>query len=443
MRFNAGKLKHAPPQPSRRIGGACFSLPVEYPNGTMPASRDFQIFAKPCGATCNLECAYCYYLDKELLYPAGEVPARMPDDLLEDYIVQHIAAMPGEVIAFSWHGGEPLALGLEYFERIVALQKKHRPAARRITNGIQTNGTLIDEHWSRFFERERFAIGLSLDGTAELHDCYRVATGGQPSHARAMRGYDLLLRHEVPCDVVCTVHNVNVGSPLSVYRFFRGIGAKFIGFLPVVQPVAPGLVGRHSISGEAYGAFLCAIFDEWIRRDVGKIAVQDFEEASRPPRGMEHSLCIYRPTCGEVPVIERNGDLYSCDHFVGPEHWIGNIRETPLAELLDSPAQQAFGNAKRDGLPAQCRRCDVLEYCHGGCPKNRILTTSDGEPGLNYLCAGYKRFFHHCLGPLERLQRKMEATEKPPTPSSAPAPAGRNDLCPCHSGLKYKKCCGK
>jgi len=413
------------------------------------ASRTFQIFAKPVGAVCNLDCKYCYYLKKEYLYPEGS-SFRMPDDILEEYIVQHINASPDQVIRFSWHGGEPTVLGLDYFQRIVALQRKHQPPGRRIINGIQTNGTLLDESWCRFFAAEGFAVGLSLDGPQGMHDRYRVTKGQKPTHEQAMRGWRLLRYHRIPCDVLCVVHARNVQHPIQVYRFFKRIKASYVGFLPLVepQPDAEGGVSSRTVTGRALGAFLCTIFDEWVRQDIGRVKVQIFEEAARTALGQEHALCVFRKTCGEILVIEHNGDLFSCDHFVNMQHRLGNIRETPLVELLESPAQRAFGRAKVDTLPRYCQECEVLAMCHGGCPKDRILKTPDGEAGLNYLCEGYRRFFNHCRPfladvaalwrrqPLERFIQKARAAGL-----RASSNTGRNDPCPCGSGRKYKKCC--
>jgi uncharacterized protein len=402
------------------------------------AGREFQVFVKPSGALCNLDCQYCYYRDKRSLYADAGAP-RMPDDLLERYILQHIQAAPGPEVSFSWHGGEPTLLGIDFFRKAVELQRKHRPAGWRIRNGIQTNGVLLDEEWCRFLAAEDFSVGLSLDGPAELHDAYRVTRGGQPTHAPAMRGYELLRKHGVYTDVLCVVHALNVRQPLTVYRFFREIGCRYVGFLPVVER-AGETVSPHTVSPEDYGTFLCKAFDEWIARDVGRITVQTFEEAARPALGMEHSLCVFRETCGDIPVVEHNGDFFPCDHYVDCEHRLGNIRETPLVELLESAAQRAFGDAKRDALPRYCRKCEVLAMCNGGCLKYRFVRTPDGEPGLNYLCAGLKRFFLHSREPLARLA----ARQRPAGPAFRPAPAlaGRNDPCPCGSGLKYKKCCG-
>lgn len=414
------------------------------------ASRPFQIFAKPVGAICNLDCKYCYYLRKEYLYEKKGESFRMTDDILENYIVQHIEASPDPVVRFSWHGGEPTVLGLDYFRKIVALQRKHQPPGRRIANGMQTNGTLLDEKWCRFLAAEGFGVGLSLDGPRELHDRYRVTKGQEPTHAQAMRGYELLRRHRIPCDVLCVVHAENVRYPDRVYRFFKRIKAQYVGFLPLVerQPDAEGGVSHRTVPAKALGTFLCTIFDEWVREDVGRLKVQIFEEAARTALGQEHALCIFRETCGDIPVIEHNGDFFSCDHFVNAEHRLGNIRETPLVELLESPAQKAFGQAKVDTLPRYCRQCEVLAMCHGGCPKDRILQTPEGEAGLNYLCEGYRRFFTHCRPfllelaafwrrqPLERFMQTVRAAGVRPGPETA-----RNAPCPCGSGRKYKKCC--
>jgi uncharacterized protein len=361
------------------------------------ARREFQIFVKPVGALCNLGCHYCYYLQKEHLYPEQE-SFRMPDDVLEAYIAQHIDASPDPVINFSWHGGEPTLLGVDYFRNIVALQRKHQPPNRRITNGIQTNGTLLTEDWCRFLAAEGFIVGISLDGPREMHDRYRVTKEGKPTHEQVMRGYELLRKHGVFCEALCVVHAHNVEHPLEVYRFFKEIGIPFLSFLPLVepQPQASGSASARSVPAEAWGHFLCAIFDEWKRRDIGRIKVQIFEEAARTAFGQEHTLCIFRETCGDVPVVEHNGDFYSCDHFVDAEHRLGNIQAIPWVKLLESPAQRAFGRAKRDTLPRYCRSCEVRAMCNGGCPKNRFISTPDGEAGLNYLCAGYKQFFTHC-----------------------------------------------
>lgn len=414
------------------------------------AVQAFQIFAKPCGAVCNLDCTYCYYLGKESLY-SRSVPPRMPDDVLESYIVQHINAAPVDEVAFSWHGGEPTVLGLDYFRKIVSLQRRHLPAGRRIANGMQTNGSLLDEEWCRFLAAERFGVGLSLDGPREMHDRYRRAGNGDGSHRQALRALRLLRRFKIPFDILCVVNDYNVRFAAQVYRFLKDNGAAYIGFLPAVasSPAAPGGVTPWTVPADTYGDFLCTVFNEWLRNDVGRIRIQIFEEAVRPARGLDHSLCIFRETCGDVPVVEHNGDFYSCDHYVDERHLVGNICRTPLADLLADSSQRAFGAAKKERLPRYCRACEFLAICNGGCPKDRFLRTPDGEAGLNYLCAGYRKFFERCLSPLIQLSslepldrthaamtRLVRATAGPTT-----AGAGRNDACPCGSGRKYKKCC--
>ncbi len=413
------------------------------------ASHEFQVFVKPIGSICNLDCHYCYYLKKEQLYPKGE-SFRMPDDILEEYIVQHIEASPEPVISFSWHGGEPTVLGLDYFRKIVALQSKHQPPNRRIANGMQTNGTLLDDEWCRFLAGEGFVIGLSLDGPPEMHNRYRVTKDQKPTFEQTMRGYELLQQHQIYCDILCVVNDHNVQNPTEVYRFFKRINAHYLTFLPMVepQPDVEGGVSPITVSAKAWGEFLCTIFDEWINQDIGRIKVQIFEEAARTAFRQEHSLCIFRPICGDVPVIEHNGDFFSCDHFVDTEHHLGNIRETPLVNMLESPEQRAFGQAKLKTLPRYCQECEVRAMCNGECPKNRFIRTPDGEEGLNFLCAGYKRFFTYCqpwvaevADQWYRQTSKQQMKPVQPTEARASLKVGRNDPCPCGSGLKYKKCC--
>ena len=415
----------------------------------MPAaSREFQVMVKPIGAVCNLDCQYCYYLKKKDLYPDAKL-FRMADDLLERYIVEHIGASPMESVLFSWHGGEPTLLGLDYFRRIVELQRKHCPPGREILNGIQTNGTLLDEEWCDFLEAEGFFVGLSLDGPKELHDRYRTDRQQRATHKSVLQALRLLQRRRIHCDVLCVVHSRNVRQPAAVYRFFKDAGVRFLQFLPLVARGEDRQLSAESVPAEAYGDFLCAVFDDWVRQDVGRVHIQNFDEATRPFLGMEHAQCVSKQVCGNIVVLEHNGDVYSCDHFVDPEHRLGNIRETPLAELLESPALRAFGRDKRERLPRYCRQCDVLALCNGGCPKDRLATTPQGEEGLNYLCPGLKQFYIHSGPYLQKLawhRRSGEPIEnymrslKSGDPVAAPR-ASRNDPCPCGSGRKYKKCC--
>ncbi len=279
------------------------------------ASREFQIFAKPAGASCNLDCEYCYYVNKNRLYPKGH-SFRMPEDILEEYIKQHMRSSPDPEVRFSWHGGEPTILGLDYFFRIVEIQQKYKSPKQRILNGIQTNGILLNEDWCRFFASEDFSVGLSLDGPQGLHDSFRLTKDGKPTHTKVMRGYALLRKYKIHTDILCVVNSKNVQFPTQVYRFFKQIEAPYMSFLPVVEPQidADNGVSPLTVKAETWGNFLCTVFDEWIAQDIGKIKIQIFEEASRTAFGQDHSLCIFRPTCGDIPVIEHNGDFF----FVRP-----------------------------------------------------------------------------------------------------------------------------
>jgi uncharacterized protein len=407
---------------------------------------DFQIFAKPIGAICNLDCQYCYYLKKERLYPESHFFI-MGDDILEDYISQLIQASPDSEIRFSWHGGEPTLLGVDYFRKITALQKRVLPPGRTLVNNIQTNGTLIDEQWCDFLAREHFTVGLSMDGPANFHDAYRVTKGGSPTHEKVLHAWELLSSHGITTDILCTVHVANVLHPLETYDFFKQIQTRYIGFLPIVEkdPESRSGASPCSVPARAFGEFLCAVFDQWKREDIGKVLVQNFEEVARTALGQEHSLCIFRKTCGNFPVVEHNGDFYACDHFVNPDHCHGNIRQTPLDELLECQIQQAFGQSKRRTLPSKCRKCNVLNFCNGGCPKDRFVESDDGKNKLNYLCEGYKLFFNHCLPFVQALsqehRRKTFGEMNPSMGGLNRRKPGRNDPCPCGSGKKYKACC--
>jgi uncharacterized protein len=359
-------------------------------------SREFQVFVKPVGPACNIDCTYCYYLDKEKLYDKGTV-FHMNDTVLETYIRQHIEASTEPVINFSWHGGEPLRAGIRFFRKVVDFQQKYCPAGRTIINGMQTNGTLVNEELASFLAEHRFFIGLSLDGPEHLHNIHRLTRDGKSTFRQAMHGYDLLVMHGLDPEILCVVSATNVDYPLEVYRFFRQLGAPYLTFIPLVDkmPGHPGGVSPASVPAGSFGNFLCRIFDAWKENDIGKVKIQVFEEALRTAFGQGHSLCIFKPECGAVPVVEHNGDFYSCDHFVTPEYYLGNIRDKALADLLDSDRQKDFGRAKFNTLPRYCLECEVLDMCNGECPKNRFILTPDGEPGLNYLCAGYRKFFNH------------------------------------------------
>ena len=360
-------------------------------------SREFQIFVKPAGPACNLACSYCYYLGNLNLYEYG-TRFSMPDDLLEIYIRQHIEASTGESITFSWHGGEPLLAGTEFYRKAIFYQNKHNKDGKEIINGIQTNGTLINSEWRDFLAEEHFVVGISLDGPERLHDLFRSAKDGSATFSRVMHGYDQLVMSGIDPEILCVVNSENVKYPAEVYRFFRQLGAPFITFIPLVerQPESPGGVSSRSVPADAFGTFLCEVFDEWVSSDIGRVKVQIFEEALRTAFNQEHTLCIFKPVCGGVPVIEHNGDFYSCDHFVSRKYLLGNIREKSLSGLLDSDSQKVFGEEKLSTLPQHCIKCSVRPMCNGECPKNRFINAPDGETGLNYLCQGYQKFFTHC-----------------------------------------------
>lgn len=359
-------------------------------------SREFQIFAKPVGSTCNINCSYCYYHGKKSLYPETN-DLLMADNILEEYIIQHIQASTENFINFSWHGGEPLLAGIEFYRKVLRFQITHKPADKKIINGIQTNGTLINEEWCRFFAREHFLVGISIDGPAEFHDICRRTKDNRTSWKQVYKGYQLLKKHSVLPEILCVVNSENVRQPLVIYNFFKQIGAKYITFLPLVEHEHGSSAGvsRNSVKSEQYGHFLSNIFDEWVEKDIGEIKIQIFEEAARAAFNQEHTLCVFKINCGGVPVVEHNGDFFSCDHFVNREHLLGNIKDHSLTYFLDSGEQKLFGKAKSLKLPRYCKECEVRTMCNGECPKNRFILTPDGEPELNYLCAGYRYFFNH------------------------------------------------
>lgn len=437
---------------------------------TGPA-RPFTILTKPIGAICNLDCTYCYYLEKEKLYPAGE-QFRMTDATLETYIRTYIASQPGEEITFAWQGGEPTLLGLDFFRRVVELQQQHH-AGKRILNALQTNGTLLDDDWCRFFTDHNFLIGLSVDGPRELHDAYRVDKRRKPTFDRVMGGLEFLQKHGTQYNTLTVVNRRNSQHPLEVYAFLKSIGSTYLQFIPLVErtpsraarekgfalhlPPSPEQVEETapvtdwSVRAEDFGDFLVAIFDEWVRHDVGTTFVQLFDVTLGNHLHMGSNLCVFAETCGNALAMEHNGDVFSCDHYVYPDYRIGNINEQPLGDMAASERQRKFGTDKRDTLPAYCRRCDVRHLCHGECPKHRFIKTPDGEPGLNYLCAGYKRFFQHVTPSMDAMARLI-AARRPPAElmgmladedrRRAFATASRNDPCPCGSGKKFKLCCG-
>jgi len=321
----------------------------------------------------------------------------MSDELLEKYVIQHISATTDELIFFSWHGGEPMLAGIDFYKKAVSIQKKHLPPGKKILNGIQTNATLINEEWCRLFSDEKFIIGISIDGPGDLHNLNRQDGKDHPTLERVIRGISLLQSNGINPELLCVVNSVNVKHHLVVYDFFRDLGAEYITFLPLVERSKDSseIVTKNSVPALEFGKFLSLVFDRWIENDIGRIKIQIVEEAARTAFNQDHTLCIFKVNCGGVPVIEHNGDFYSCDHFVDSSHRIGNIREHPLEYYIDSNEQRQFGKAKSELLPKYCLECEVKDMCNGECPKNRFITAPDGEPGLNYLCEGYRYFFNH------------------------------------------------
>ncbi len=411
----------------------------------MPTPTSFHVLAKPTGPICNLDCEYCFFLSKEALYPGDRF--RMADDLLESYIRQLLESHPDGEVTIAWQGGEPTLMGVDFFRRAVHLAERHRRPDQHLQHTIQTNGTLLTDDWCVLLAEHRFLVGISIDGPPELHDRFRVDKRGAGSSTKVLAGLDLLRRHGVETNVLCTVNSANQHQPLEVYRYFRDeLGFRHVQLIPIVERdndtgfQEGDSVTDRSVDPSAWGDFLIAVFDEWVRRDIGEVFVQMFDAALASWLDLPSSLCIFRETCGDAVALEHNGDLYSCDHFVEPAHLLGNITTTTMVELVTSPEQRAFGNAKADTLPTYCRSCEVRFACNGECPKNRFTLTPDGEPGLNYLCAGYRAFFNHIDGPMrlmaERLRRGGHADEI----MELWATAGRNEPCPCGSGRKAKHC---
>ncbi|MFB3168678.1 anaerobic sulfatase maturase [Neobacillus sp. 179-C4.2 HS] len=378
-------------------------------------TKGFHILAKPSGPICNLDCHYCFYTEKEAFF-TGTSKFRMSEEIIEVFISQYIKSQDVDEIPFVWQGGEPTLMGLEFYKRVIELQKKYG-TGKRITNSLQTNGTLLTEEWCKFLADHNFLVGLSLDGPESIHDRYRVDRGGKPTFHKVLNALHLLKKYNVSFNVlVCVTKNSSM-HPLEIYNFFKKEGVEFIQFIPIVERLPdteaiklglrhatpPSVIqeeGQKAVSdwtvdSEEYGDFLIAIFDEWVRKDVGKIHVMNFEHALTSWLGLPATTCFFAETCGRAGIVEHNGDVYSCDHFMYPEYKLGNIFDDAFNEMIDSNKQRAFGENKKSSLPKYCQSCEVRFACNGECPKQRFLLTPDGEPGLNYLCAGYKKYFHH------------------------------------------------
>ena len=421
------------------------------------------VLAKPTGSVCNLNCSYCFYLKKEILYPGSSF--RMSDEVLDKYICQLIESHHADKVTVAWQGGEPTLMGVSFYRRAIELQEKYRRPGMTFENTMQTNGTLLNDEWCEFLRENDFLIGISIDGPCDLHDAYRVDRRGRPTFGKVIRGLRLLQKHGVEYNVLVTVNRTNANRPLDVYRFLREeAGTSWMQFIPMIERLSEGAVTPYqqgatvsdrTVESEQWGSFLIAIFDEWVGHDVGKIFVQTFEAAVRNCLGMGSSgMCIFDPICGHGLALEHNGDLYSCDHFVEPGYLLGNIIQGHMIDLVGSKQQRKFGQDKLDELPRSCRECKVRFACHGECPKNRFLTTTDGESGLNYLCVGYKAFFQHIDRPLQIMAQLIRsglpaaqvmqvlAQEHGQQTEDLPK-VGRNEQCPCGSGLKFKKCHGR
>ena len=437
----------------------------------------FHVLAKPTGPICNLDCEYCFFLSKEMLYPGDRF--RMADEMLEKYLRQLLETHRTPDVTVAWQGGEPTMMGLDFFRRSVELVDELKQPHQRIEYTIQTNGVLIDEEWAAFFKVNNVLVGLSVDGPRHLHDTYRVDKRGLGSFDRVMAGYEHLKAAEVDVNVLCTVHAANQDHALDVYRFFRDeMGVNFIQFIPVVERTTEAMlpianvgwrtgdggtekkrplyvlegnrVTDRTVGSEEFGRFLNAIFDECAQHDIGEVYVQHFDTALANWYGEPGAVCVFSETCGAAVALEHNGDVYSCDHYVEPDYLLGNINDTSLGDLVRSARQVQFGLDKRDTLPEFCRSCEVRFACHGGCPKNRFTQTPDGEDGLNYLCGGYKAFFNHIDKPM-RIMTDLLRQDRAPSELAAVLAAqesaayqnvGRNDPCPCGSGRKFKKCHG-
>lgn len=434
----------------------------------MPADRiiseAFHIMTKPNGPICNLDCTYCFYLEKENLYP-GNNNWRMSDEVLESYIRQYIEIQKAHEVTFTWQGGEPTLLGVEFFKHAVELQKKYAHG-KKINNALQTNGVLLTDEWCEFLAENNFLIGISIDGPEEINDQCRYYKGGQPSFHKVMNGLKLLIKHKIEFNTLTCVTRYNAKNPIEVYDFLKEIGSRFMQFIPIVERRAveqneklklvsqeyefKSEVTEWSVEPLQFGKFLSSIFDEWIRKDVGKYFVQVFDVALESWAGVEQNLCVFQKKCGRALALEHNGDLYSCDHYVYPQYKLGNIAKQNLGNLVDSSAQNNFGSNKNDSLPQYCINCSARFACNGECPKHRFIKTPDGDDGLNYLCEGYKFFFNHIDVYMKFMTNQLQSKHPPANvmkwvkekdqgfPDLKPL---RNQLCPCGSGKKYKYCC--
>ena len=395
-------------------------------NIATPFAKPLYVMLKPAGAHCNLACKYCYYLEKNNLYDKSHRHI-MSDEMLEQFTREYIEAQTMPQVLFTWHGGEPLMRSIDFYKKALALQKKYA-RGRRIDNVIQTNGTMLTDEWCEFFAQNNWLVGISIDGPQEYHDHYRLTTTGNPSWQKVMHGIELLKKHHVEWNAMAVVNAYNANHPLEFYHFFKDNGCQYLQFTPIVERLTKHQDGRtlasladdkeipladFSVTPEQWGNFLCAIFDEWVRNDVGKMFVEIFDCTLANWMGVLPGICAYSKNCGHAGVMEHNGDVYSCDHFVFPEYKLGNIRDHTLIEMLYGDKQHAFSRLKHTSLPRQCKECDMEFACHGECPKNRFEKDKYGEPGLNYLCKGYYQYYSHVAPYMDFMKRELQA-QRPP-----------------------------
>ena len=392
-----------------------------------PFAKPLYVMLKPAGAHCNLACKYCYYLEKNKLYPTAQRHL-MSDEMLEQFTREYIEAQTMNQVLFTWHGGEPLLRSIDFYRKAISLQQKYA-GGRRIDNVIQTNGTLLTDEWCEFFAQNHWLVGISIDGPQPDHDHYRLTAAGKPSWKKVMQGIKLLKKHGVEWNAMAVVNAYNANHPLEFYRFFKENGCQFLQFTPIVERLTRHEDGRTlasladkveislseaSVAPEQWGYFLCAIFDEWVRKDVGKIFVEIFDCTLANWMGISPGICAYSKECGHAGVMEHNGDVYSCDHFVFPEYKLGNIRDHSLIDMLYGEQQQEFSRLKHSSLPRQCKECDMEFACHGECPKNRFMKDKYGDSGLNYLCPGYYHYYQHVAPYMDYMKQELMA-QRPPS----------------------------
>ena len=392
-----------------------------------PFAKPLYVMLKPAGAHCNLACKYCYYLEKNKLYPTAQRHL-MSDEMLEQFTREYIEAQTMSQVLFTWHGGEPLLRSIDFYRKALSLQQKYA-GGRHIDNVIQTNGTLLTDEWCEFFAQNHWLVGISIDGPQPDHDHYRLTAAGKPSWKKVMQGIKLLKKHGVEWNAMAVVNAYNANHPMEFYRFFKENGCQFLQFTPIVERLTRHEDGRTlasladkdeislseaSVAPEQWGYFLCAIFDEWVRKDVGKIFVEIFDCTLANWMGISPGICAYSKECGHAGVMEHNGDVYSCDHFVFPEYKLGNIRDHSLIDMLYGEQQQEFSRLKHSSLPRQCKECDMEFACHGECPKNRFMKDKYGDSGLNYLCPGYYHYYQHVAPYMDYMKQEL-MSQRPPS----------------------------